>query len=454
MFTFISFDVEENYDYLYIFNGTSTSAPQIDGSPYTGTTLPGNFMATNEDGAITFRFVADNYVPAEGWAAEFSCVDLSVSPSCSSNPIPAVGEKVIATPVKLKWDFVAGALQYDVYFGKDELPEEPVATVSKNYYSAEIEANSNYVWKIVPKNEAGQAEGCDTWEFYTEELADVVNMSNGVITTCNTILYDSGGSENFYQNGENLKLTINPVDSWTKVIISFTEFRIEEDWDFLKIYNGNTTTSANLIGTYTGSTLPPIISSTHSSGALTLHFTSDDYVNDMGWAATISCETKWQPVTFEIKNGSGSPIEGVKITTPLSELFTNSQGTVSEDFPQNCNILYEISKEGFSLQEGNFFVGEEPKTVSLVMYPVSSDFTESENSSIFPNPFSNTLTLNYVEKFKRYSIVTATGQTLISESINGNQSLSINTQRLSKGIYMLVLTGKDGELVVKKLVKE
>lgn len=68
---FSSFNVEANFDYLYIYNGPTTASPQIAGSPFTGTTSPGTF--TSSGGALTFRFTSDGATVAPGWNATYSC---------------------------------------------------------------------------------------------------------------------------------------------------------------------------------------------------------------------------------------------------------------------------------------------------------------------------------------------------------------------------------------------
>lgn len=68
---FSQFNVESNYDYLYIYDGISTSATQI--GQYSGTTSPGTVTATNADGALTFRFTSDRSVNKTGWVATVSC---------------------------------------------------------------------------------------------------------------------------------------------------------------------------------------------------------------------------------------------------------------------------------------------------------------------------------------------------------------------------------------------
>ena len=75
--TFQSFDTESNYDWLYIYDGTSTSAPQI-GQQHSGSDNPGTVTATNTAGAITFRFTSDSSVNKTGWAAHVRCLGVSM----------------------------------------------------------------------------------------------------------------------------------------------------------------------------------------------------------------------------------------------------------------------------------------------------------------------------------------------------------------------------------------
>ena len=69
---FTEFNTESGYDYLYVYDGTSTNAPQI--GQYHGNDGPGEVTATNEAGALTFRFTSDQGVNSSGWTAEVSCV--------------------------------------------------------------------------------------------------------------------------------------------------------------------------------------------------------------------------------------------------------------------------------------------------------------------------------------------------------------------------------------------
>ena len=82
--TFTSFDVEETWDALYVYDGPDTTFPLIDsGNPatnsgfpaggYYGTTPPGPFTSSDASGALTFVFLSDGSVPRAGWEADVVC---------------------------------------------------------------------------------------------------------------------------------------------------------------------------------------------------------------------------------------------------------------------------------------------------------------------------------------------------------------------------------------------
>jgi len=74
---FLNFDVEAeascNFDKLSIYNGTSVSDRLI--GEYCGTSSPGVVLASNPDGALTFKFHSDVSETRPGWEAEMSCVE-------------------------------------------------------------------------------------------------------------------------------------------------------------------------------------------------------------------------------------------------------------------------------------------------------------------------------------------------------------------------------------------
>ncbi|MEM7039026.1 MAG: glycosyl hydrolase family 18 protein, partial [Bacteroidota bacterium] len=66
---FIAFDLEANFDYVYVHDGSSTAAPLI--GQYSGTTAPGPFTSTGD--ALTFRFTTDGATIASGYRLKWDC---------------------------------------------------------------------------------------------------------------------------------------------------------------------------------------------------------------------------------------------------------------------------------------------------------------------------------------------------------------------------------------------
>jgi PKD repeat protein len=115
------------------------------------------------------------------------------------------------------------------------------------------------------------------------------NMTDGTATTCFGNFFDSGGPYGNYIDNEDYTMTFYATTVGAAVRMDFTSFHTESGYDYLRIYNG-TTTSAPLIGSYNGTNSPGTVAATNTSGALTFRFTSDNSVNFGGWSADIDCQ--------------------------------------------------------------------------------------------------------------------------------------------------------------------
>ncbi|MCW3078540.1 MAG: N-acetylmuramyl-L-alanine amidase, negative regulator of AmpC, AmpD [Bacteroidetes bacterium] len=81
--SFTSFNVENNYDHLFIYNGGSINSPLI--GQYTGTVNPGPVTSVNDSILVEFR--SDCASTAAGWAANYT-MNGSVTPTPSDNIAP------------------------------------------------------------------------------------------------------------------------------------------------------------------------------------------------------------------------------------------------------------------------------------------------------------------------------------------------------------------------------
>lgn len=68
---FSLFDLELNYDYLYIYDGPTNTSPLI--GQYTGNTLPNGGTIQSTYGAITLKFFSDTYVTNAGFVMTWAC---------------------------------------------------------------------------------------------------------------------------------------------------------------------------------------------------------------------------------------------------------------------------------------------------------------------------------------------------------------------------------------------
>ena len=138
---------------------------------------------------------------------------------------------------------------------------------------------------------------------------------------CGGIYIDSGGANGNYSSNENQTTTICPTTVGDVVTIIFTSFNTETNFDELVIHNGDSA-AAPILGTYSGTTLPPMTSSTAANGCLTFVFTSDGSVNRSGWEADIYCTppiTCFLPENLQVNVGS--------ITTNTAEVsWTDTNG--------------------------------------------------------------------------------------------------------------------------------
>lgn len=71
--TFSEFNTENGYDFLYIYDGSSTNSTLI--GKYSGSSSPGTVKSSTQGGALTFKFTSDSYENGTGWAALIKCIE-------------------------------------------------------------------------------------------------------------------------------------------------------------------------------------------------------------------------------------------------------------------------------------------------------------------------------------------------------------------------------------------
>ena len=166
----------------------------------------------------------------------------------------------------------------------------PSESSDKNPTGIKYKQVGSYDVSITVFNAAGDSSVLhkENYILVTDEMV----MHTGSLEICSGIFYDSGGSDENYQNNQDFTLTFNPGVNGAMMSVDFEEFELEAnatcDWDWLKIFDGPTTSSA-LIGNYCGTDSPGEVIASGADGSLTFQFHSDYSETRPGWKASISC---------------------------------------------------------------------------------------------------------------------------------------------------------------------
>ncbi len=108
----------------------------------------------------------------------------------------------------------------------------------------------------------------------------------------------SGPTLTGYGNNINRTVTFSPSDNTKLLELSFTQLDLETGYDYLYVYDGPNT-SSTLLATLNGTTIPPNITATNSTGQLTIRWTTD--VSNVGtWGGFAVTINSTSPVSLPV----------------------------------------------------------------------------------------------------------------------------------------------------------
>lgn len=219
----------------------------------------------------------------------------AVPPNCAINLAPADQTTGIClNQANLTW--ASGGLaptSYNVYINTtpDFTGVTPVNVTGLSYNPGVLLPNTTYYWQVIPQNDNGTAAGCQTLSFTTGDCLEYL-QTNGSFVTCSGTYFDSAGPNSNYLNNENSTMTFTSSVPGNLMQVTFDSFQIENNFDFMSIFDAPTADPNFLIGTFTGPNNPGTITSgglNPGNSSLTFVFTSDDIVTQAGWSASINC---------------------------------------------------------------------------------------------------------------------------------------------------------------------
>lgn len=305
--TFTAFNIEANWDALYVFNGNSITAPQISsGNPaanvpgglaggYWGTVIPAPFTSSSPDGCLTFRFRSDTTINRPGWIANVTCAP---PPTCPK-PTALTVSAITSTSATLAWteNGAATAWEYIILPAASPAPTADTAGFITTAVNPVVATNLNsftcytaYVRAVCSESDSSI---WSTGVSFCTQLAPPI---------CGGQFVDNGGPTANYANSSDVTTTICPENAGDVVTVTFSTFNIEANWDALYVFNGNSIAAqqiassnaagnvpGGLAGGFWGTAIPEPFTSSSTDGCLTFRFRSDNTANRAGWIANITC---------------------------------------------------------------------------------------------------------------------------------------------------------------------
>lgn len=296
-------------------------------------------------------------------------------------------------------------------------------------------------------------------------------------------LTDGSGPIENYPAGMNAQWLISPQteqDSVSKISISFIQFNTAAS-DVVRLYDGPTT-SAPLLGEYSGSTLPGAITSTSNEVLVTFSSTGTGEGFKIEYTAMLPTYCSGTQVfdapSGTITDGSNSfnynnlstctffiqHPEGVNYHIEFNSFNTeavNDKLTIYNASSQlmgeySGNLLpdpLEIPGDGVFITWGtNAFITESGWSLTYTIDGVGiEESSVYENLSVFPNPTTGELNISFdVEKAGKLQVrlTNLNGQVVVDEELgafNGNYTNSFNLSDQAKGVYLLSIISEKGK---------
>lgn len=495
---FTSFDTEADYDSVFVYDGPDESFPIL--ATWWGNTLPPLINTSLGVGAMCIKFTSDDIETAGGWSADYQAY--GITPSCGGGTILSTPTGTLndgsglsnygnnqqcywfisppcASSVTLSFSQFNTELNYDfiiVYDGWDNTANQ-LAVYSGTSIPSSITSNTGKMLVVFVSDYSTSMQGFSA--NYSSSGSGYCSGTTNLYTSDYATFTDGSGANN-YCNNQDCKWLIQPPDA-TSITLKFTSFELEDGasdgtiYDAIEVYDG-TTTSAKLLGRFSGSNLPPAITS--SGGGLLVRFVSDIEENKQGFSAyytsTQNAYCSGSTTTLLGQSGTFSDGSGFKNysnnttcswliqplnATDISLTFTtfnteqDYDGVIVYDGSNNAApVLGQFSgttiPSSVTSTGGSMLVeflsdpairgqGWTAKYSSKIMSGIS-DALFNANFSLYPNPTNGMFTVNSgFEMPATIEIFDVLGKQVLKTFEIRNGTNQIDATELSKGVYML-----------------
>lgn len=480
MVNFLSFDIESGtddcYDYLEVFDGENTNAPLIDS--YCNANKPASVKATNDKGALTFRFYSDVSVTEPGWKAEIISLNgynYQLTVNGTDSPIEgavvilnndtltsgsdgivsftntneginiplsvtASGYEIFSTTINLFEDLNQEVslhkILYDITFViKDKFSHTPVEDASIDFMGQKVNSNEN-------------------GEYIFEDLEP---RSNEAFTISKEGFEETSNTLNINDN-KNIIINLEPINYNVSFIVLDADENPLEDVDV----------SFNSISLSTDAEGIAIFKDILPANDLAYTLSKVDYEDITG---TIDVEdqdltinehmeliNKTYDVTYIIVDSEVKALNDVSVNFNSTTVKTNSEGiALFEDVTPASSLPYTLSKDGYNDITGSVNVEDQDMTVNQKMTLTTGILNfEDQMVNVYPNPSNGifnvkiTNTENTEYSLKIFDVL---GSQIYCKTLLGKTNIMehIDLSGKARGLYFIIIESNEGLNFSEKL---
>jgi Zn-dependent metalloprotease len=346
---FKEFATEFGHDTVVIYDGSTTGDRVL--GVFHGSTLPPEIQSTG--GEMLLHFLTNDTITSSGWQANYSsddtisyCSGYKILNSYSGIISDGSNENNYGNNAECSW-YIAppGATSITIEFTDFETePNKDMVYIydgnSTNDSLLWIGSGSDSIPTISSTN--GEmlvlftTDGKNCAAGWTAAYSSIGNSfcSDTLLFTEESNNFSDGSGSNNYLNNSDCYFLIQPTGA-SSILLNFTALDIEYPstdgktlYDFLRVYDG-ADASAQLIGTYTGTTIPDKIVS--SGNSLFIHFHSDHVITHSGWSASYT-------------SLYSECCSGTSVLTSPSGAFSDGSGDYNYTNNSNCFWLIQPPK--------------------------------------------------------------------------------------------------------------
>lgn len=342
--SFTSFDTEAGIDTLTVYDGPNNTSPVL--GNFSGNTIP--MSVTSTSNVMYVEFNTNATINGPGWDASYitnststGCTGTTTLTAASGNFSDGSGASNYANNLNCSW-LIQPAGASSITFGLTNLNTEISNDRIRVYDGANNSApqlgsysGTNNLNTLTSSGGVMFVEfttnGSVTdagWDAFYSSSTSGPGCTGSTTLTANTGSFSDGSMANNYDNNQFCSWLIQPSSG--TVTLSFSNFATEATFDRVIVFDGIDNTAPQ-IGNFSGSSLPPSLTS--SANSMYIEFRTNGTTTDAGWDASY------------ITNTVTPTCSGTTNLTAASGTFDDGSGN-GVNYSDNLNCSWLIQPPG------------------------------------------------------------------------------------------------------------